>query len=51
MRDPLVSESAPLTCGPTWTWTQLTIDLVNVDQVNADIIKGHDDVSIWRTPC
>ena len=35
--------------GPTWTWTQLTVDLVNVDRVNADVIKGHDDVSIWRT--
>ena len=51
MRDPFVSDSVSLTCGPIWTWTQLTVDLVNVDQVNTDVIKGHDDVSIWRTPC
>ena len=40
-RDPPVSDSVPLTCGPS-----LTVDLVNIDQVNADVIKGHDDVSI-----
>ena len=47
MWDPLVSDTVPLTCGPHTDVDP--VDLVNIDQVNTDVIKGLDDVSIWRT--
>ena len=40
IRDPLVSDTVSLTRGPHMDMDPLTVDLVNVDQVNTDVSRA-----------
>ena len=51
MRDPLVSDPVSLTCGPHLDEDPLTVDLVNSDQVNADVMMMLAEANAVLTSC